>query len=110
MVNGLLNADWDAVFEAAGNIGKATANIAGGLTDIANAATTVAESPLGKVLGFVIEAPIKGIGEAAEIVNNATTWFKESFDPGLEGEQAFTGYIKQSVHYSKPYSFTLGSG
>lgn len=97
VVNGLLNADWDAVFEAAGNIGKATANIAGGLTDIANAATTVAESPLGKVLGFVIEAPIKGIGEAAEIVNNATTWFKESFDPGLEGEQAFTGYIKQSV-------------
>lgn len=97
VVNGLLSADWDAVFEAAGNIGKATANIAGGLTDIANAATTVAESPLGKVLGFVIEAPIKGIGEAAEIVNNATTWFKESFDPGLEGEQAFTGYIKQSV-------------
>ena len=97
VVNGLLSADWDAVFEAAGNIGKATANIAGGLIDIANAATKFAESPLGQLLGFAVMAPIKGLGEAVGYVNDAITIFRESFDQGLEGKSEFEGHIEQAA-------------
>lgn len=97
VVNGLLDADWDAVFKAAGNIGKATANIAGGLIDIANAATEFAESPLGQLLGFAVMAPIKGLGEAVGYVNDAITIFRESFDQGLEGKSEFEGHIEQAA-------------
>lgn len=97
VVNGLLDADWDAVFKAAGNIGKATANIAGGLIDIANAATKFAESPLGQLLGFAVMAPIKGLGEAVGYVNDAITIFRESFDQGLEGKSEFEGHIEQAA-------------
>ena len=97
VVNGLLDADWDAVFKAAENIGKATANIAGGLIDIANAATEFAESPLGQLLGFAVMAPIKGLGEAVGYVNDAITIFRESFDQGLEGKSEFEGHIEQAA-------------
>ena len=97
VVNGLLDADWDAVFKAAGNIGEATANIAGGLIDIANAATKFAESPLGQLLGFAVVAPIKGLGEAMGYVNDAITIFRESFDQGLEGKSEFEGHIEQAA-------------
>lgn len=92
VVNGLLDADWDAVFEAAGNIGKATASIATFVTNLSNVAVDIAEGPLGTVVGWFADY----YGKAAEGINLFFSELNRLSDPGTESDNAFTGYVKQS--------------
>lgn len=92
VVNGLLDADWDAVFEAAGNIGKATASIATFVTNLSNVAVDIAEGPLGTVVGWFADY----YGKAAEGINLFFSELNRLSDPGTESDDAFTGYVKQS--------------
>lgn len=92
VVNGLLSADWDAVFEAAGNIGKATASIATFVTNLSNVAVDIAEGPLGTVVGWFADY----YGKAAEGINLFFSELNRLSDPGTESDDAFTGYVKQS--------------
>lgn len=92
VVNGLLSADWDAVFEAAGNIGKATASISTFIINLSNAAVEIAEGPLGTVVGWFADY----YGKAAEGINLFFSELNRLSDPGTESDNAFTGYVKQS--------------
>ncbi len=92
VVNGLLDADWDAVFKAAGNIGKATASIATFVTNLSNVAVDIAEGPLGTVVGWFADY----YGKAAEGINLFFSELNRLSDPGTESDNAFTGYVKQS--------------
>ena len=93
VVNGLLSADWDAVFEAAGNIGKATASISTFIINLSNAAVDIAEGPLGKVVGWFADY----YGQAAETVNSLFSELNRLADPGDASENMFTDYVKESV-------------
>ena len=92
VVNGLLSADWDAVFEAAGNIGKATASISTFIINLSNAAVDIAEGPLGKVVGWFADY----YGQAAETVNSLFSELNRLADPGDANENIFTDYVKES--------------